>query len=54
MLRFSSGYYGIIYGALIAVLMIFAPTGLAGLARGLRGTRAVRRETDPAPLSETA
>ncbi|HEX6022413.1 MAG TPA: branched-chain amino acid ABC transporter permease [Solirubrobacter sp.] len=53
-LRFSSGYYGIIYGALIAVLMIFAPAGLAGVMRGLRGRRAVTREADPAPLSEGA
>jgi branched-chain amino acid transport system permease protein len=53
-LRFSSGYYGIIYGAVIAVLMIFMPSGLAGAARALRDRRAVRRDTDPTPLSEAA
>jgi branched-chain amino acid transport system permease protein len=45
-LRFSSGYYGIIYGAVIAVLMIFLPGGLAGVARSVRDAVAARRGAD--------
>jgi branched-chain amino acid transport system permease protein len=54
-LRFSSGYYGIVYGAVIVVLMIFLPSGLAGIARAVRDRLALRRgNRRAAPLSEGA
>ena len=51
-LRFSSGYYGIIYGAVIALLMIFLPTGLAGIARALGDAVAARSRPARARRSE--
>jgi branched-chain amino acid transport system permease protein len=36
-------YWRLVFGAILAVLVIFAPTGLAGLVNRARPARATRR-----------
>ena len=45
-LRFAEGYYLIIYAALVIALMIFAPTGVVGLANRLLTSGRTKRASD--------
>ncbi len=45
LLRFTQGYYLMIYAALVIVLMIYSPTGLIGAGQKIYARLRPRRET---------